>query len=80
MDNTEKLIEKSQQTRYKMLNRIGEGVHGIVIRAINIETNRLVAIKKIPLKTKYGGISFNAVREIKILQHCCCENVSCIHV
>lgn len=59
-----------------MLNRIGEGVHGVVIKAIDVTNNKFVAIKKVPLKTKYGGISPNTVREIKTLQHCDCENVS----
>lgn len=58
-----------------MLNRIGEGVHGIVIKAIDVTNKKIVAIKKVPLKTKYGGISPNTLREIKTLQHCDCENV-----
>jgi cell cycle related kinase len=61
--------------RYKLLKKVGEGVHGVVIKAIDTTTDTEVAIKKIPLKTKHGGISPNALREIKVLQHCDCENV-----
>lgn len=63
--------------RYRVLDRIGEGVHGIVLRAVDEqdEHQRLVAIKKIALRTKYGDISLNAVREIKVLQHCDHPNV-----
>lgn len=68
--------ETNQHTRYRIINRLGEGVHGIVLKAIDLTTNQLVAIKKIPLKTKHGAISLNAIREIKILQHSDCINVS----
>lgn len=65
-----------ENNRYQMLKRIGEGVHGVVIKAVDVTNNKYVAIKKVPLKTKYGGISPNTLREIKTLQHCDCENVS----
>lgn len=68
--------EESHQNRYNIIGRLGEGVHGVVLKAIDLTNNQFVAIKKIPLKTKYGGISPYAVREIKILQHSDCENVS----
>jgi cell cycle related kinase len=61
--------------RYKLLKKVGEGVHGVVIKAIDTTNDMEVAIKKIPLKTKHGGISPNALREIKVLQHCDCENI-----
>lgn len=70
------MSESSHQNRYEIINRLGEGVHGIVLKAIDLSNNQLVAIKKIPLKTKYGAVSLNAIREIKILQHSDCENVS----
>lgn len=43
--------------RYKILQKIGEGVHGVVLKAIDTtEGNKVVAIKKVPLRTKFGGI------------------------
>ncbi|CRL05800.1 CLUMA_CG018828, isoform A [Clunio marinus] len=56
--------------RYKILQKIGEGVHGVVLKAIDTtENNKVVAIKMVSLRTKFGGISPNTLREIKSLQH-----------
>jgi serine/threonine protein kinase len=42
--------------RYKVLQKIGEGVHGVVLKAIDTtQGNKVVAIKKVPLRTKFGG-------------------------
>lgn len=62
--------------RYKLIGKIGEGVHGVVLRAIDMTNSRDVAIKKISLRTKYGEIALTAVRELKVLQHCDHKNVS----
>lgn len=61
--------------KYKLIGKIGEGVHGIVLKAVHLAENREVAIKKISLKTKHGEISPSAIREIKVLQNCDHENV-----
>lgn len=62
--------------RYKYLQKIGEGIHGMVLKAHDLTTDRMVAIKKVSLRTKYGDISLSTVREIKALQHCDCKYVS----
>lgn len=62
--------------RYKLTEKIGEGVHGIVLRAIDLITGQDVAIKKISLRNKYGEIALTAIREIKTLQNCDHKNVS----
>ncbi|XP_037029321.1 cyclin-dependent kinase 20-like [Bradysia coprophila] len=62
-------------SRYKLIKRIGEGVHGVVIRAIDLTTNKDVAIKKIALRTRHGDLSINAIREIKVLQYCDHRNI-----
>lgn len=42
--------------RYKILQKIGEGVHGVVLKAVDtMENNKAVAIKKVSLRTKFGG-------------------------
>lgn len=42
--------------RYKILQKIGEGVHGVVLKAIDTkENNKFVAIKMVSLRTKLGG-------------------------
>lgn len=62
--------------RYKYLQKIGEGIHGMVLKAHDLTTDQMVAIKKVSLRTKYGDISLSTVREIKALQHCDCKYVS----
>lgn len=43
--------------RYKIMQKIGEGVHGIVLKAIDTtENNKTVAIKMVSLRTKFGGL------------------------
>lgn len=42
--------------RYKILQKIGEGVHGVVLKAVDtMENSKIVAIKKVSLRTKFGG-------------------------
>uniref|UniRef100_A0A182FAK0 Cyclin-dependent kinase 20 n=1 Tax=Anopheles albimanus TaxID=7167 RepID=A0A182FAK0_ANOAL len=63
-------------SRYQPLGRIGEGVHGIVVKARDLQCDdKIVAIKKLSLRTKFGVVSLNTVREIRALQHCRCDNV-----
>lgn len=63
--------------RFELLHKIGEGVHGVVMKARDLECdNRLVAIKRVALRNKYGAIATNTIREIKSLQQCDNENVS----
>lgn len=62
--------------RYKILEKIGEGVHGSVFKALDLHRNCSVAIKKVSLKNKFGNISLNTLREIKTLQLAKCEYVS----
>lgn len=66
----------SANGRYKYLQKIGEGVHGMVFKAHDQSTETVVAIKKVSLRTKHGEISLSTVREIKALQHCDCKYVS----
>lgn len=39
-------MEDYAPSRYKMLDKIGEGVHGCVFKAIDLQRNVEVAIKK----------------------------------
>ncbi|XP_039365764.1 cyclin-dependent kinase 20 isoform X2 [Mauremys reevesii] len=54
--------------QYSILGRIGEGAHGIVFKAKNIETGETVALKKVALRRLEDGIPNQALREIKALQ------------
>lgn len=68
-------MEDYAPNRFKMLEKIGEGVHGYVFKAIDLQRQKPVAIKKLALKNKFGNISLNTLREIKTLQLCQSEYV-----
>eukprot|EP00041_Stephanoeca_diplocostata_P013624 m.240026 g.240026 ORF g.240026 m.240026 type:complete len:347 (+) comp19406_c0_seq1:354-1394(+) len=54
--------------KYTIQGRIGEGAHGVVLRAKRIDTGTTVALKKIMIRRLEDGIPNNALREIKALQ------------
>ncbi|XP_052780312.1 cyclin-dependent kinase 20-like [Mya arenaria] len=54
--------------QYTILGRIGEGAHGIVLKAKHVESGEVIALKKIPLRKLEDGIPNTALREIKALQ------------
>ncbi|XP_017964169.1 cyclin-dependent kinase 20 [Drosophila navojoa] len=68
-------MEDYAPSRYKMQDKIGEGVHGCVFKALDLQRNVEVAIKKVALKNKFGNISLNTLREIKTLQLCNSEYI-----
>ena len=53
---------------YKVVSRIGEGAHGVVLRAEALLTGQVVALKKVPLKRLEDGLPLTMLREIKTLQ------------
>ena len=53
---------------YSFLGRVGEGAHGIVFKAKQIQSGEIVALKKIPLRRVEDGIPNAVLREIKALQ------------
>ncbi|KAF7998047.1 hypothetical protein HCN44_009445 [Aphidius gifuensis] len=53
---------------YTITGRIGEGAHGLVLKAIHNSTGNNVAIKKVSLKRIDDGIPSSIIREIKTLQ------------
>lgn len=53
---------------YTVTGRIGEGAHGVVVKAKHNLTGRSVALKKIPLRRLDQGMPATALREIKALQ------------
>ncbi|XP_005092368.1 cyclin-dependent kinase 10 [Aplysia californica] len=62
-------------TEFEKLNRVGEGTYGIVYRARDMETNRMVALKKMRLETQKNGIPVTGLREINILLNLHHENI-----
>ncbi|XP_076246975.1 cyclin-dependent kinase 20 [Calliopsis andreniformis] len=59
--------------KYLITGKIGEGAHGVVLKAYDIVAEKNVALKRLLLKNIKNGISTSIIREIKILQqlkHC----------
>lgn len=74
----EKIDGSKPEKRYKSVQRIGEGATGNVYKGVDIlENNKLIAIKKIKLEffPSYGGIPFEALREISILKELSHPNI-----
>jgi len=53
---------------YQKIDKIGEGTYGVVYKAKNRATGRLVALKKIRLETESEGVPSTAIREISLLK------------
>jgi len=58
-------MEKFKYNKEK--DKLGEGTYGVVYRALNEETNRLVALKSIRLDSVDEGVPCTAIREIGLL-------------
>eukprot|EP01012_Entosiphon_sulcatum_P007579 TRINITY_DN1388_c0_g1_i1.p1 TRINITY_DN1388_c0_g1~~TRINITY_DN1388_c0_g1_i1.p1 ORF type:complete len:307 (+),score=54.52 TRINITY_DN1388_c0_g1_i1:120-1040(+) len=56
------------EDRYRKIEKIGEGTYGVVYKAEDKQTNKLVALKKIRLETEDEGVPSTAIREISILK------------
>lgn len=61
---------------YTVVGRIGEGAHGVVVRARHNNTGLLVALKKVPLRRLDQGMPTTALREIKALKEINSHHVS----
>lgn len=59
--------------RYIKQEKLGEGTYGVVYKAIDTKTQRIVALKKIRLEAEDEGVPGTAIREIALLRelrHC----------
>ncbi|KAI0739911.1 Pkinase-domain-containing protein [Daedaleopsis nitida] len=61
--------------RYSKIEKIGEGTYGVVYKARDINTNRVVALKKIRLEAEDEGVPSTAIREISLLKELKDDNV-----
>ncbi|CAB3360612.1 Hypothetical predicted protein [Cloeon dipterum] len=69
---------ENKQSRYEKIDFLGEGQFATVFKSRDIETDTIVAVKKIKLGSKIeskDGINRTALREIKLLQELTHENV-----
>lgn len=58
----------NSKKRYEKISQVGEGTFGVVFKAKDFFTNRIVAMKKIRLHGDEEGIPSSAIREISILK------------
>jgi len=62
------MLKQEKHARYLKTRELGEGSFGIVHEAKDVETQEIVAVKKIRQIGKEDGIHASTVREIKILR------------
>lgn len=61
-------MAENEDEGYLKIDKIGEGTYGVVYKAKNRSTGRLVALKKIRLETEAEGVPSTAIREISLLK------------
>lgn len=66
-------------SKYKKLEKIGEGTYGEVFKAQNRRTGEIIALKKIRMESEDEGIPSTAVREISILKQLDHPNIVHLH-
>lgn len=64
--------------QYKTMGRIGQGAHGYVTKAFDKNNAKIVALKKLSIKTLEEGIPKKIMREICALRVLNSKYVSCI--
>ncbi|KDN34786.1 Cyclin-dependent kinase 1, partial [Rhizoctonia solani AG-8 WAC10335] len=60
---------------YAKMEKVGEGTYGVVYKARDINTGRIVALKKIRLEAEDEGVPSTAIREISLLKELKDDNV-----
>ncbi|XP_045622177.1 cyclin-dependent kinase 2 [Procambarus clarkii] len=60
---------------YEKIEKIGEGTYGVVYKAQDRVTRRIVALKKIRLENEADGVPSTALREISLLKELDHENI-----
>jgi serine/threonine protein kinase len=65
----------SIQTVEKPDSALGEGTYGVVYRALDRQTDEIVALKRIRLEVKDEGIPCTALCEISLLRELSHENI-----
>lgn len=62
-------------TQYRKVEKIGEGTYGVVYKAQDLRSGRIVALKRIRLEAEDEGVPSTAIREISLLKELAHPNV-----
>jgi cyclin-dependent kinase 2 len=54
--------------QYQKVEKIGEGTYGVVYKAVDKQSNSVIALKKIRLEQEDEGVPSTAIREIALLK------------
>ena len=73
--DVEMITTEECDLRFERKEKLGEGTYGVVYRAIDKETQEVVALKKIRLEHTDEGIPSTAIREISLLQELRHQNI-----
>ncbi|CAI4228142.1 unnamed protein product [Auanema sp. JU1783] len=83
-DGTKRILDKEAHSygdcrkvnEFEKINRVGEGTYGVVYRARDTVSGRIVALKQVRVSdTPSNGISESALREITLLQKLRHQNI-----
>ncbi|KAL4854142.1 Cell division control protein 2 A [Chlorella vulgaris] len=66
------------ESKYQTLGRVGEGTYGVVFKAKDRVTQRVLALKQIRLEQEEEGVPSTAIREISLLKELNHENIVCL--
>ena len=83
-DNIDNVIRISQSeilgnsrsvAEFEKLNRLGEGTYGVVYRARDTISKKIVALKKVRMDKEKDGLPISSLREIKLLMNTSHRNI-----
>jgi serine/threonine protein kinase len=65
----QQLLNQNQKLlRYRKLEKVGEGTYGVVYKAEDLHSGKLIALKKVRLEHEDEGIPSTSIREISLLK------------
>ncbi|KAJ2010957.1 Cyclin-dependent kinase catalytic subunit, partial [Coemansia sp. S610] len=67
--------DNDSSERYLKLDKVGEGTYGVVYKARDLQTGKIVAMKKIRLEGDDEGVPSTAIREISLLKELQHDNI-----